>query len=55
MRDERMAEKTTIDALKIAYSTLGISEFRGQTRVVVPAGLLYEVLKGLRKSGGSTF
>jgi NADH-quinone oxidoreductase subunit C len=43
-----MVEKTTIGALKSAYPTLVISEFRGQTRVVVPAGLLYEVLKALK-------
>ncbi|MGD0518819.1 MAG: NADH-quinone oxidoreductase subunit C [Thermoguttaceae bacterium] len=44
-----MAEKTTIDALKTAYPTLVISEFRGQTRVVVPADLLYEALKALKE------
>ena len=44
-----MAEETTIDTLKTAYPTLAVSEFRGQTRVVVPAVLLYEVLKALKE------
>ena len=44
-----MAEKTTIDALKSDYPTLVISEFRNQTRVVVPAESLYEMLKALKE------
>ncbi|MGA2062332.1 MAG: NADH-quinone oxidoreductase subunit C [Thermoguttaceae bacterium] len=44
-----MAEKTTIDALKTSFPTLAFSEFRGQMRVVAPAGLLYEVLTALKE------
>jgi NADH-quinone oxidoreductase subunit C len=44
-----MAEQTTIDALKAAYPALECSEFRGQTRVVVPGELLYEVLQVLKE------
>ena len=44
-----MAEQTTIDALKAAYPALSLSEFRGQTRVIVPVELLYKVLKALKE------
>ncbi|MGD0654762.1 MAG: NADH-quinone oxidoreductase subunit C [Thermoguttaceae bacterium] len=47
-----MAEQATIDALKAAYPVLTFSEFRGQTRVVVPADPLYEVLKALKEKWG---
>jgi NADH-quinone oxidoreductase subunit C len=43
-----MAEQTTIDALKAAYPTLTLSEFRGQTRAVAPPDLLLETLKTLK-------
>jgi NADH-quinone oxidoreductase subunit C len=44
-----MADKITINALKNAYPALAISEFRGQTRVVVPGESLYEVLRALKE------
>jgi len=47
-----MTEQQTIDALKAAYSDLQFSEFRGQTRVVVPLGSIYDVLKTLKEQLG---
>jgi NADH-quinone oxidoreductase subunit C len=50
-----MATQTTIDALKTAYPALVVSEFRGQTRVVVPVESLYEVLQTLKERLGFDF
>jgi NADH-quinone oxidoreductase subunit C len=50
-----MAEQLMIDALKADYHTLEFSEFRGQTRVVVPSESLYEVLKSLKEKWGFDF
>ena len=50
-----MAEAVTIEALKFAFPVLAFSEFRGQTRVVVPVELLYEVLKNLKEKQGFDF
>jgi NADH-quinone oxidoreductase subunit C len=44
-----MAEQTTIDALKASYPTMAISEFRGQTRVIASADMLYGLLKALKE------
>ena len=42
-------------ALKTRYSDLTASEFRGQTRAVVQADLLYEVLKALKEKWNFDF
>ena len=47
-----MAEQRTTDALKTAFADLAFSEFRGQTRVVAPRELIYEVLKTLKEELG---
>jgi NADH-quinone oxidoreductase subunit C len=44
-----MADKATIEALKAAYPAAVTSEFRGETRVVVPAKSLYEALRLLKE------
>ena len=47
-----MTEQHTIDALKDAFADLDFSEFRGQTRVVVPAASIYQVLATLKENLG---
>ncbi len=47
-----MTEPKTIDALNAAYQGLEISEFRGQTRVVVPLGSIHDVLATLKRRLG---
>jgi len=44
-----MTKPQTIDALKDAFADLGFSEFRGQTRVVVPLASIYLVLATLKE------
>ena len=43
---------STIDALNARFSDLAVSEFRGQTRVVVPADDLHAALVFLKNDGG---
>ena len=47
-----MTEPHTIDALKEAFGELEFSEFRGQTRVVVPPESIYQVLATLKEKLG---
>jgi NADH-quinone oxidoreductase subunit C len=47
-----MTEPRTIDALKASFPGLSVSEFRGQTRVVVPLGSIHDVLKELKQRLG---
>jgi NADH-quinone oxidoreductase subunit C len=47
-----MIEKETVAALTAEYSDLAWSEFRGDTRAVVPRGALFAVLKFLRDARG---
>ncbi len=47
-----MTEPQTIDALKAAFKDLSVSEFRGQTRVVVPLKSIHSVLKKLKEQLG---
>ncbi len=42
----------TVNALHAAFGDLPVSEFRGDTRVVVPAERIYEVLKVLKEEHG---
>jgi NADH-quinone oxidoreductase subunit C len=42
----------TISMLRAAFGDLPVSEFRGETRVVVPAEKVYEVLYLLKESHG---
>jgi NADH-quinone oxidoreductase subunit C len=42
----------TINALRAAFGDLPVSEFRGDTRVVVPAEKIHEVLSLLKESHG---
>ena len=44
-----MTEQATIDALEAAFAGLAFSQFRGQTRVVVPRDSLYGVLELLKE------
>ena len=44
-----MTEQKTIDALKASFPELQLSEFRGQTRVVVPVGSIHAVLQTLKE------
>lgn len=44
-----MTEQTTINALKAAYPSLSVSEFRSQTRVIVPVESLLQLLKYLKE------
>ena len=44
-----MTERKTIDALQAAFGGLLFSEFRGQTRVVVPQESIHDVLKTLKE------
>ena len=47
-----MTDPATIAALKEAFPDLLVSEFRGQTRVVVPRAVVYEVLEKLKQQFG---
>ena len=47
-----MTTRQTIERLQTAFPGLAASEFRGQTRVVVPAESLREVLKTLKEECG---
>ncbi|MBN2477321.1 MAG: NADH-quinone oxidoreductase subunit C [Pirellulales bacterium] len=47
-----MTEPQTIHALKGAYGDLAFSEYRGQTRVVVPLALIHDVLETLKERLG---
>lgn len=47
-----MTTQQTIDGLKRAFPGLGWNEFRGQTRVVVPAERISDVLGTLKESLG---
>ena len=47
-----MTDQKTVDSLNAAFSGLAVSEFRGQTRVVVPLESLFEVLKTLKEKLG---
>jgi len=49
---EKMPIDETIHALRAAFGDLPVSEFRGATRVVVPADKLYEVLELLKEKHG---
>ena len=40
------------DALNAEFADLAFSEFRGQTRVVVPVDRLFDVLKALKEKSG---
>lgn len=42
----------TVNALRAAFGDLPVSEFRGDTRVVVPAEKIYEVLELLKEKHG---
>ena len=47
-----MADPKTIDALKQNCAAATASEFRGQSRVVVPRGSLYDALQFLKEERG---
>jgi NADH-quinone oxidoreductase subunit C len=47
-----MTEPETIQLLKEAFAGLAASDFRGQTRVVVPKEIVHEVLKTLKDRFG---
>ncbi len=47
-----MTEPSTIEALKAAHNDLAFSEFRGQTRVVVPLVSIHDVLATLKEQLG---
>ena len=47
-----MATQNTIDALQRAFSGLTVSEFRGQTRALVPRDSLYAALTLLKEQLG---
>jgi NADH-quinone oxidoreductase subunit C len=47
-----MTEQRTIDALRAACEDLAVSEFRGQTRAVVPLESIHEVLQQLKERLG---
>ena len=47
-----MAETKTIDALNAAFIGLAVSEFRGQTRVVVPLRAIHDVMAELKQRHG---
>ncbi len=47
-----MPIEETVDALRAAYGDLPVSEFGGDTRVVVPAEEIYDVLKLLKEKHG---
>ena len=43
-----MTDPKTLETLKQTFGELPVSEFRGQTRVVVPVDKLFDILKFLR-------
>jgi NADH-quinone oxidoreductase subunit C len=47
-----MPIQETINDLRAAFGDINVSEFRGETRVVVPAEKIYEVLKLLKEQHG---
>jgi NADH-quinone oxidoreductase subunit C len=47
-----MIQAATLDKLKAAFAELPHSEFRGQTRVVVPKKSLFDVLAWLKERAG---
>ena len=47
-----MTDPKTIEALRESFGDLTVSEFRGQTRVVVPRQLCYQALKLLKEQRG---
>ena len=47
-----MIDPKTLDALKAAFKDLAASEFRGQTRVVVPLRSIHDVLQRLKQRHG---
>ncbi|HYW80012.1 MAG TPA: NADH-quinone oxidoreductase subunit C [Thermoguttaceae bacterium] len=47
-----MTEPRTIEALNAAYGDLAFSEYRGQTRVVVPSASIHDVLATLKQQLG---
>jgi NADH-quinone oxidoreductase subunit C len=47
-----MTEPKTITALTTAFGPLDVSEFRGQTRVVVPRAAMFDALKMLKEQLG---
>jgi NADH-quinone oxidoreductase subunit C len=47
-----MIEPKTIDALKAAVKDLAVSEFRGQTRIVVPPRSIHDVMRQLKEQLG---
>jgi NADH-quinone oxidoreductase subunit C len=47
-----MTEQTTISGLKAAFRDVSFSEFRGQTRAVVPRQSIYHVLEMLKDRFG---
>jgi NADH-quinone oxidoreductase subunit C len=47
-----MSDSVSVSALKAAFGDLKVSEFRGDTRVVVPAEKLFDALKLLKEQQG---
>jgi NADH-quinone oxidoreductase subunit C len=47
-----MADPQTIEALNATFDGLVVSEFRGQTRVVVPLGSIHDVMRHLKEQLG---
>jgi NADH-quinone oxidoreductase subunit C len=47
-----MAEQRTIDSLRARFPDVAASEFRGQSRIVVPRDRIYQVLETLKESLG---
>src|SRR5208283_2457163 len=47
-----MSNEETVNALRADFGELPVSEFRGATRVVVPAEKLYDVMTLLRDKHG---
>jgi NADH-quinone oxidoreductase subunit C len=47
-----MISPQTIDTLKATFPELTASEFRGQTRVAVPAAVIHDVLRALKEKHG---
>ncbi len=45
-----MTEQTTIEALHKRWPELAVTEFRGQTRVIVPAASVFELLRWLKEA-----
>jgi len=47
-----MNDQLSVDALKTAFGDLKVSEFRGDTRVVVPPQKLFDAMKMLKEQRG---